>query len=231
MDIVTILNQVYVMPEPSRLILQGLITEISLPKGTLILKSDRVEGAVYFIKRGIARAYTNQDNKETTFWFGQEGDLVISMKSYVENGVSYENIELLEDADLYVLDCKSLQELYLQDVHIANWGRKLAEFELIKTEARLISSQSRTATEQYQDLLKKTPTLLQRVQLGYIASYLGITQVSLSRVRTEMRKAVLFLSFVKLRCQQISDICWEKMNEVAVAGSLEVLIPLSQEIA
>jgi CRP-like cAMP-binding protein len=80
-----------------------------------------------------------------------------------------------------------LQQLFETDIAMANWGRRFAEKELIKTEERLISRQFRTATERYQELMQQQPGLLQRVSLGHIASYLGITQVSLSRIRADIR--------------------------------------------
>jgi CRP-like cAMP-binding protein len=87
---------------------------------------------------------------------------------------------------LYRLKREAIHSLFEQDIHIANWGRKFAEQELIRTEARLISRQFSTASERYQELLRSNPDLLHRVQLGHIASYLGITQVSLSRIRSTL---------------------------------------------
>jgi CRP-like cAMP-binding protein len=107
------------------------------------------------------------------------------MKSYVENKKGYENVDLLEECDLYELKTTNLQKLFDDDIHIANWGRKFAEKELIKTEERLISRQFQTASKRYRQLLADNPDLLQRVQLCHLASYLGITQVSLSRIRAE----------------------------------------------
>lgn len=107
------------------------------------------------------------------------------MRSYVEKKKGYENIELLEDCELYKLKIDNLIELYLKDIHIANWGRKLAETELLKLESRVISSEFSPARERYDELMNSFPTLIQRVPLKYIASYLGITQVSLSRIRKQ----------------------------------------------
>lgn len=134
----------------------------------------------------MVRAYIERDN-EVTFWFGKEGQTVISMKSYVEDQPGYETIELLEDCELYELKTENLKKMFSEDVHIANWGRKFAENELIKTEERLISKQFKNASERYLELMKDHPELIQRVQLGHIASYLGITQVSLSRIRAELK--------------------------------------------
>ncbi|MDJ1505036.1 Crp/Fnr family transcriptional regulator [Xanthocytophaga agilis] len=187
MDIDAILDKIYQIPEKSKKALKESVGSVSYPKGYILLKADKVESNIYFIQKGIARAYASLENTEITFWFGKEGDTVISMKSYVEDQKGYENIELLEKSDLYELNTQRLRHLFDEDIHIANWGRKFAEQELVKTEERLISRQFRTALERYKELMKHSPDLLQRVQLGHIASYLGITQVTLSRIRAELR--------------------------------------------
>lgn len=187
MQIRQIINRIYPLPDVSQVHLIDCIKEINLPKKHLLLKAETIERKIYFIKKGIVRAYAYQNDNEITFWFGKEGEAIISMKSYVMNQPGYENIELLEACELYELQTDKLQELFNQDINIANWGRKFAEQELIKTEERLIARQFSTAAERYTALLKNHPDLLQRVSLGYISSYLGITQVSLSRVRAEIK--------------------------------------------
>lgn len=187
MHLEDILNNIYPLPDDSVSSLKKYARETALPKGHILLNAGKVENMVYLIKHGIVRAYAERDGNDATFWFGREGEAVLSMRSYVENQPGYESIELLEDCELYEIRAEDLQSLYLEDIHIANWGRKFAEQELVKTETRLISRQFQTATERYQELLADNPGLLQRVQLGHIASYLGITQVSLSRIRAELR--------------------------------------------
>lgn len=187
MEIQEILDRIHEIPDSSREKMIGVITEVEYPKGYLLLKADKVERNIYFVKEGIVRAYINASDDEITFWFGQKGDTVVSMQSYVENREGYENIELLEDSILYKLNVTALNSLFAKDIHIANWGRKFAEQELLKTERRLIARQFSTATERYGELIRNNPELLQRIQLSYIASYLGITQVSLSRIRAKFR--------------------------------------------
>jgi len=186
MNIDTILDQIFPLPEHSKSVLKTLISEIEFPKDSIIIKAGKVEKTIYFIKKGIVRAFVPQENQDVTFWFGKEGDVVLPMKSYVGNDKNYENIQLLEDSILYRLEISSLRKLFETDIHIANWGRKLAEKELVKTEELFISRQFRTASQRYLELLSEQPEIIQRVQLGYIASYLGITQVSLSRIRSEI---------------------------------------------
>lgn len=187
MNIENILDKIYPLPAESKRLIAQLIREISFPKGHILLRANKIEPNIYLVKKGIVRAYADLDGNEITFWFGQEGDPVISMKSYVSNQKGYEDIELIEDCTFYELKITDLQKLFIEDIHIPNWGRRFAEKELIKTEERLISRQFRPAIERYKDLLHDHPDLLQRVPLGHIASYLGITQVSLSRVRAELR--------------------------------------------
>lgn len=187
MNIDTILDAVYPLPPSSKELLKDAVTEVAYPRGHILLKADKIERSLYFIKKGIVRAFASTAGHEITFWFGKEGDAVISMKNYVEHQKGYENIELLEDSELYELKTSEVQAFFLKDIHIANWGRKFAERELIQTEERLISRQFRTATERYRELLNENGDLIQRVQLGHIASYLGITQVSLSRIRSEIK--------------------------------------------
>ncbi len=109
------------------------------------------------------------------------------MKGYVNDEPGYETMELMEDSVLYVLKKKKLKELFTEDLHIANWGRRYAEMELLATEERLISMLSAIASERYKELLEKEPDLLQRLPLGNIATYLGITQASLSRIRAQIK--------------------------------------------
>ncbi len=187
MTIDQILDNIYSIPDSSKSLVKEYITLETYPKGHIIINADKVEPDIYFIKTGIARAFSNSGDNEITFWFGREGSTVLSMMSYISNEKGYEDIELLEDSELYQIKSSDLQNLFNKDIHIANWGRKFAEKELVKTEQLFISRQTKTATERYIDLLEKTPHLVQRVQLRYIASYLGITQVSLSRIRAEIK--------------------------------------------
>ena len=187
MDIKQIINLRYAMPEASLDRLRQCLTEVSYPKGFRVLESGKVEKDIFFIKQGIVRAYTSVEGKEITFWVGKEGATLVSMKGYVNDEPGYETMELMEDSVLYVLERKKLQELFREDLHIANWGRRYAEMELLETEQRLISMLSAIASERYRQLMEKDPELLQRIPLGNIASYLGITQASLSRIRAQLK--------------------------------------------
>ncbi len=185
--IAAILTRTFAIPRDSLARLTDIVRIIDRPKGHLLFGAGKLERDIYFMVRGIARVYYYHGDHTATLCFSNEGEALISLKSYIENQPGYENIELLEPCRLLQLKTADLNKLYTSDIHIANWGRRLAELELIKAEGRLMSNLFNTASERYRELMQKQPQLLQRVQLGHIASYLGISQVTLSRIRAEVK--------------------------------------------
>lgn len=187
MTLQEITSTILPLPKISLQKLENCTELVHFPKGHILFRQGKTETDVYFLKKGIVRAFSEFDATESTFWFGSEGNVVISMKSYVHELPGYETIELLEDSILYKINAMALRQLFSEDISLANWGRKLAETELIKAEERLISRQFLNASQRYEELLKNHPQLLQRVALTHIASFLGITPVSLSRIRSKIK--------------------------------------------
>ncbi len=181
--VIQAISRIYPLPEDSLQAILSLLERVEYKKGHQLFKEGRLGHQLYFIEQGIARAFSNRDDKEITFWFGTEGDVVMSYNSYVSGKPGYETIELLEDSVLYSISQEALQQLFTTNIAIANWGRKLAELELVKTETCFVSQQCLPATERYRNLLETNPQLVLRVPLGHIASYLGVSQVTLSRIR------------------------------------------------
>ena len=187
MNINDIINSIYKLPPTSLDTLTASISEMEYPKNFHLHRENKKETKSYFIKKGIVRAYTHKDDKEVTFWFGQEGDIIFPLHTLFAGLGEYATVELLEDCILYEINLEQLQDLYLKDIHIANWGRRYAECACIKSEKLFIARQFKTSLERYQELLSEYPDIIQRVQLRTIASYLGISQVNLSRIRAQIR--------------------------------------------
>jgi CRP-like cAMP-binding protein len=181
------IKSVYPLNELHLNLLLKELKVLHLPKGQLIIQKDKVEQSLYFIEQGAAMAHLDGLDHRIIFWFGMEGDVMLSYNSYINKTPGYENIELLEDSQVYEISTAVLSALYNQHTELANWGRKLAELELIKTEKRFISRLFKPAKERYEELCADYPALIQRIQLGYIASYLGVTQVTLSRIRAKIK--------------------------------------------
>ena len=186
MEITEIINRIYPLPKASLDAFIHCVSEEEYPKRFLLFREGRKEKKSYFIKQGFARAYTLKDDKEVTFWFGREGDTMLSFPTLF-NGCEYANTELLEDSVLYEIELAHLQELYATDIHLATWGRRHAELSCIQAEKLFIARQFKTSAEMYQELIDEHPDITQRVPLGIIASYLGISQVNLSRIRAKAK--------------------------------------------
>ncbi|WP_186756708.1 Crp/Fnr family transcriptional regulator [Echinicola salinicaeni] len=167
----------------SQLLSKGTIVEVV--KNETIIHQGKTENFSYIILQGCAKAHLNHDGKDINFWFGFEGDFLFSYNSKISKLPGYENISTLERCQLWRISNDDLDELYKCSLELANWSRKLTEIELVKTEKRLIDFQTKSAATRYQELISKHPEILNRISLGNIASFLGISQVSLSRIRSQ----------------------------------------------
>ncbi len=156
-------------------------------KNEMILKQDKVCKNLYFIEKGLARGYRIDDEgKDITNWFAPEGTLATSAYSFISQNPSFENIIALEDCTMRTISRKTLYELYAQFPEMNEMGRELVEIYYLELEERLNALQFQTAKQRYENFLKQDGYLLQRTSLGYIASYLGITQETLSRIRNQI---------------------------------------------
>lgn len=166
--------------------LNSFMIEERLSKGELLIKEGAIQHFIYFITTGAMRSYyINKDGKEVTYWFGFEGDIVASLGSFINSKPSIENIEVLEDSVVLKINKSKLLELFNTNLELANFGRKVAEQALLEMEEQILLTQFTDAKSRYLKLINKFPYILQRVKLGHISSYLGITQVTLSRIRSD----------------------------------------------
>ncbi|MGB1003860.1 MAG: Crp/Fnr family transcriptional regulator, partial [Salibacteraceae bacterium] len=139
-----------------------------------------------FIESGSARSYQYVNDKLITNWFIFNSMPLTSYASFVSKLPTKENIQFLENTTLTVISYSDLQILYNKYHGIERFGRQIAESYFIWQEERTLSLQSLSAKERYEELLVREPHLLQKISLGQIASYLGITQESLSRIRKDI---------------------------------------------
>jgi CRP-like cAMP-binding protein len=181
---INLFQKIHEIPSSAVKLIENKVEILEAKKGDLLVKAGFRNNFVYLIADGLVRGY---DTNDVTFWFGEAGDVVLSLKTYTGDLPGYESMEALEKTLAYKIKIKDLKELYHTNIHWANWGRAMAEKELVKAEKRLLSRQFLSAGERYAQLMEQHPNLLHRVPLGMIASYLGITQVSLSRIRAEYR--------------------------------------------
>ncbi len=145
-----------------------------------------------FVEKGMLRTFTVDDKgNEPILQFSMEGWWVTDLYSFLTDEPSRYNIEALEDCELLLITRPSWDILLEKVPAFERYFRILIQNNLIATQRRLISSMTETAEEQYTKLISNFPTCLQRVPQHMIASFLGITPETLSRIRSQMaaRKA------------------------------------------
>lgn len=156
-------------------------------KGYVLHVPDKICNKMYFVEKGIARTYYNHDGKDVTVYFTVEGEMVTAIDSFIQRKPSKYYIELLEDTILYSFSYKDLESHYKEFPGFERFGRLLMERAYIDLVDRAESIQLLSATDRYKKLIDAHPSLPHRVNLGHIASYLGISQETLSRVRSQFQ--------------------------------------------
>ncbi|MDN3705884.1 Crp/Fnr family transcriptional regulator [Myroides ceti] len=156
-------------------------------KGDFFLKQGQTVSSLFVMEKGAVRAYFIKDGKEVNSWFGFEHEFLGSILPLFANQPSFENIQFLEPSILYYIPIKDLNKLYREYPEMNDIGRKIAEDYCRILEERIISLQTESAEQRYHTLLKSNRNELQRISLGQIASYLGVTQETLSRIRKNSR--------------------------------------------
>ena len=138
---------------------------------------------IYFVQSGLARIYYYKDGNEITEYFAFENDIIVRAESLFTGKPSKKAIQAVEDTVFIGIPSAQLFELYDSFPDIERLFRKITESAYVDTVNRIESIQFHTAEERYNQLLIENPSMIQRIPLKHIASYLGITQVSLSRIR------------------------------------------------
>ena len=183
MEVLSIIQRYFPLDTSDQQQLVSLFRPVTMEKNQDIIVSGKTSRYLYFLKSGSCRIFYHKEEREVILDFAFPGDVLISLNSYVYGKAGYETIQAMELTQLYQIDTEALQKLYSSSIGIANWGRKLAETETLKIESRLMSKLFKTASQSYMELLTRAPQIVQTIKLGYIASYLGISQVTLSRIR------------------------------------------------
>jgi CRP-like cAMP-binding protein len=156
---------------------------VTIKKNTDLQPIGHTCKTIYFIKKGVARIYYFKDGIDITESFFFENSIIARVESLFTGKPSRKAIQILEDAEIIAIDANQLFKLYDTFPEIERLFRKIFEAAYVETINRIEGMQFHTAEERYNALLGQAPNVLIRVPLKYVASYLGITQVSLSRIR------------------------------------------------
>lgn len=159
------------------------LPEINVAAKTTLLSEGAVSATFYFIRTGCLRVYFNDDGREITTQFFLEDQAATALESFLTQAPSPFTIESLEPCQLTVLTKADFDRLMHTDPSFQNWFYQTALQKLIEHTNRLLSFIKDTPQTRYRQLVEHYPELLKRIPQHYIASYLGITPVSLSRIK------------------------------------------------
>jgi CRP-like cAMP-binding protein len=173
------------LTDESKIALFSCFKKLELPKGHILVKPNEVCKDLYFIEKGAARIYYYKEDKDITDGFRGDQTLLLSMVSFIKQKPDKRGIELLENSVLWAISNKDLEMLCDKHPDIERLYRMVISAAVIMGQQRVDRMLFQTAQERYEDLIKTQKRIHELLTLGMIASYLGITQETLSRIRAK----------------------------------------------
>ena len=156
---------------------------IYVSKGDHLVREGQYSDKLWFIVRGAVRAGYLKDGRDITDWFAFENQFINSVQSYFMNLPSAHFIEVLEPADLIEFSREHLEKVSAVHIEIERLARVSITNTMLQLQLRIAGLQFETARKKLDNLLQVHPNIMQRVPLMHIASHLGITLETLSRIR------------------------------------------------
>ncbi|MNK85270.1 Cyclic nucleotide-binding domain protein [compost metagenome] len=166
--------------------LRNKIVVCQKKRGDFFIRKGQIATSIFILEKGAVRAFAEIENKETTLWLGFEDLILGSILPAYFDQPAFENIQFLEDSVVHSISIADLNNLYRMFPEMNIVGRKLAENYCNFLERRIQSLQADSATQRYQKLLMSEPDVIKRVPIKFIASYLGISGETLSRIRSRL---------------------------------------------
>jgi CRP-like cAMP-binding protein len=155
-----------------------------VPKDQLLLREHAISDYIYFIEKGVARIYYYKNEKEITEWIAMDNQFFLSITSFFERVPSHLIIQTLEPSEVYGIHHNDFMALADKHHEIERLLRKMVTGSLILSQIRMQSIQFETAHQRYEKLVKESPDIIKKVPLSFIASFLGVTLETLSRIRS-----------------------------------------------
>ncbi|MCP9612702.1 Crp/Fnr family transcriptional regulator [Coprobacter tertius] len=181
-------SQLHLLPSQIELLKEKIKTHY-FKKGDLLEGPAELDDRMYYIKKGGARSFYLKDGKDITFSFAFENDLLVSMRSNTTKKEFPELVEFLDETEAYSILIKPFSKIQkFKSLAAADFSQALLLKYNCFLEERIINLQCKSARERYDWVVGRFPELLQKANLGQIASFIGVTQETLSRIRSEKKK-------------------------------------------
>ncbi|UKT65994.1 Crp/Fnr family transcriptional regulator [Pedobacter mucosus] len=181
------LNQYTHIGEQEFEIIENVLTSRRIKKKRTVLNHGEISRYLFFVVKGALRSYTvGQDGNEHIIQFAFEGHWVSDLSSFITQTPGEIVIEAIEESEVLLFPHHELEVLLDKIPALEKFFRHLYQKAYVALQKRVNMRDSTTAKERYKELISKQPDIAKRIPLLYIASYLGITAESLSRIRGAM---------------------------------------------
>lgn len=158
-----------------------------LKNKTFYLQKDQVQNEMSFIYQGLVRSfYIDEKGNEITIQFIKEGEYIADYSAFITQKPTKFYIQCIEPCILVNISFLTIQEAYFEFKNFENYGRKIAEAILVNKQNRIESFLFQNAESRYLNFLKQNPSLINRISITHLCSYLGIERQSLTRIRKKL---------------------------------------------
>jgi CRP-like cAMP-binding protein len=177
----------------------NILTDIEIDSFNQLLTHKLVKKSEYFIKEGetckqvafvlsgsLRSYYTSDKDEEITYCITFPNSLMTAYSSFLTAQPTQENIQAITETELLIIQKSKFEIIVQQNPNWIYFLKTIAEQQYIELEKRIFQLQKSDATKRYADLMKNQPEYIQKIPLQYLASYLGISQRHLSRIRKEI---------------------------------------------
>lgn len=184
------IQELLLMPRPKAELIASYLKDDQLKKGDIFLQEGQISRYSYFLATGFIRCFTVDlaGNEITTRIFSAP-DFINDYQSFFKQKPTLENYEAITDCKVQTLDLKTAQYCFHEIPEFREWGRMMLTMNYVTLHEHFLSLHKETAEQRYLKLLEQKPAIIQSVPLKIIASYLGMTDTSLSRIRRQLRKS------------------------------------------
>jgi len=161
--------------------------KVYFQKGDCILEEGKTANEYYILEKGLARSFVNDfSGNEVTTHFFAENEIIIEVSSLFQRIPTQENIVCITDCECWKFSFDTFQELFHKIPNLREWGRAWMSQQLFIYKQRSVEMFTLSATKRYLNLIEQKHQVIQFAPLKQVASYLGITDTSLSRIRKEL---------------------------------------------
>lgn len=182
-DLVSTINQFATLSEEEIEALSSCVKLQKLDKNVCFIDEGEIANYIAYVRSGYLRVHFNKEGDEITRDISSVNSFVTAFTSFITKKPSFEIVSTITDCELLLISREDLNYLYQTYNKWQMIGRRVVEEMFVRSQKRIYSLLTRTAEERYMKLFTDKPDMLQNVPLQYIASYLGITSQSLSRLR------------------------------------------------